>query len=122
MQEEFQDWIKESEENLSTAKLLYENEKYKDAAYYSHQVTEKALKAVQILKLKRFDMVHDLVQLAKSVKAPKEILKCSEDLTKYYISGKYPVENRTIPDEEEAQKALDQAEKVLEWAKLTLKL
>ncbi len=115
------DWIKEAEDNLSTAKLLYENEKFKDSTYYCHQVAEKLLKAVQIEKLKKFDMVHDLTLLAKSVGAPRRIILDCERLTNYYISTKYPVLNRKLPAESAAVKNLEEAEEVIEWALSMLK-
>lgn len=51
MKEEASQWISEAEDNIVTAKLLYEEERFKDSAFYAQQVAEKALKAVQIEKL-----------------------------------------------------------------------
>ncbi len=121
MQAEAEEWITEAEDNLSTAKLLYENGKFKDSAYYCHQTMEKALKAVQIDKLKKFEMIHDLTRLAKSVGAPHDIILNCEKITKYYIPTKYPIAKREIPTEEELSKTLDKVEEVLEWARSILK-
>ena len=115
------EWVREAEDNLTTAKILYHNERFKDSAYYCHQVVEKALKSVQIEKLKRFDMVHDLVRLAKSVDAPRGVIIHCEKLTKYYVPTKYPILKRQVPNEKEAESSLAEAEEVLEWAKSTLK-
>lgn len=115
------EWIIMAEDNLATATILLQNERFKDAAYYSQQVAEKAFKAVQIAKLKRFDKIHDLQKLAVSVKAPKEISSYAKSLTRYYISARYPLVEEQAVDEQDAGKAVAEAEKVLEWAKSTLK-
>ena len=122
MDKDVAEWIKMADDNLATAKVLLQNEKFKDASYYSQQVAEKAFKAVQIAKLKRFDKIHDLQQLVESVKAPKDISGYAKNLTRYYISARYPLAEEQAVNEDDAEKAIADAEKVLEWAKLTLKL
>lgn len=102
-----------------TARLLFEEERFKDAAFYAQQVAEKAPKAVQIERLGRFDRIYDLVNLAQSVSATKDIIEGCADLAEYYIDTRYPV-TRTI-SEEDAEEALGKREEVLEWAKSILK-
>ena len=121
MDKDAAEWVKMAEDNLATAKILSQNDKFKDAAYYSQQVAEKALKAVQIVKLKRFDKLHDLQELAESVKAPGEVSTCAKSLTRYYISARYPLVEEHAVSEEDVGKAIADAEKVLEWAKQILK-
>ncbi len=115
------EWINEAEDNLVTAKLLYQGERFKDVEYYCHQIIEKALKAVQIWKLRRFDMTHDLTTLAKSVDAARSVILKCERLTERYIPSKYPVAKRGTFTEKDAEKSLADAEEVLEWARSTLK-
>ncbi len=122
MQSEAEEWILESADNLATARILYQNERFKDTAYYCHQVVEKALKAVQIKKEGKFDKIHDLVKLAQNVGAQRGIILNCEKLTKYYIPTKYPVSKREIPTEKDVEACLSEAEEVLEWAKSILKL
>ena len=118
MEEDAKAWINEADENLVTAKLLYENERFKDASFYTQQAAEKALKAVQINKLKKFDKIHDLVGLAQSVKAPRDIVNDCADLTEYYIDSRYPTTK--VVTEKEAEDLIEKCEGVLEWAKLNL--
>jgi len=119
MKEDARPWLAEAEENLLTAKLLYENDRFKDASFYFQQVAEKALKAVQIEKLSRFDRVHDLVSLAQSIHAPREIVGFCADLTEYYVDTRYPV-TKTVT-ENDVKDLLEKCEGVLEWAKSNLK-
>ncbi len=119
MEEDAKAWIKEAEDNLVTATLLYENERFKDASFYSQQIAEKALKAVQIVKLRRFDKVHDLVNLAQSLNAPREIVESCADLTEYYTDVRYPITKSV--SEEEAGELLEECEGVLKWARSSLK-
>ena len=113
-------WVKEAEDNLVTAKLLYENDRFKDASFYAQQVAEKSLKAVQIKNLRSFSRIHDLVSLAQSINAPGKVVSACADLTRYYIDSRYPITK--MVNDEEAKDALGKCEGVLEWAKSTLKL
>jgi HEPN domain-containing protein len=119
MRDDVKMWIDTADEDLVTAKLLYENERFKDVTFYCQQIAEKALKALQVYKLNRFDMIHDLIKLAQSVKASKEILDECSKLTDYYVESRYPL--RRSVDEEEAKDAIENAEGVLAWVKLNLK-
>ena len=119
MREEAKEWIGMAEDNLSTAKLLYENEKFMDTAFYCQQVAEKSLKALQIDKLERFDRTHDIAKLASTVSAPKKLVEKWANLTEYYIDARYP---RTKPVEEaDAGELLEKCEEVLEWVRSNLR-
>jgi HEPN domain-containing protein len=122
MKEDIAEWIKIAEDNLNTAELLYQNEKFLDASYYCQQVAEKSFKAVQVYKLKRFDKIHDLHKLAESVKAPTSILRGIEKLDRYYVATRYPaLDDKMNVNEEDVEVAISAAKEVLEWAKSTLK-
>lgn len=121
MEENSVEWIKMAEDNLTTAKILYENERFRDAAYYSQQVAEKALKAVQVSKFHKFDKIHDLLELSERIKAPKEVAECAKKLTRYYIDTRYPLPEERNIDEKDAEYAINLCEEVLKWAKVILK-
>lgn len=75
VKEEAKNWLKKAEEDLGTAEDCIKIKRFYAAAFYSQQAAEKALKALQIEKLSRFDKVHDLLTLADSIIiAPKEIV------------------------------------------------
>lgn len=59
MRKETENWVKKAKEDVGTA---------------SYNLKGKRLKAMQIEKLGRFDGVHDLLALAKSVEAPENII------------------------------------------------
>jgi len=46
MRENVELWLKQSLEDLDTAKVLLNNNKYYASTFYSHQAAEKALKAL----------------------------------------------------------------------------
>jgi HEPN domain-containing protein len=119
MRDDVKIWIDEAEENLVTAKLLYEGERFKDVAFYCQQIAEKSLKALQVNKLNRFDKIHDLIRLAQTVGAGKEIIEDCSALVGYYADSRYPVTK--MVNEEEAKDLLDKCEGVLEWVKSNLK-
>jgi uncharacterized protein len=60
-------WIRDAEEELESAKVLYEHERYKAACFHSQQSVEKSLKAVIIEKGKRPERTHDIVELYNAV-------------------------------------------------------
>lgn len=109
-----------AEEDLGTAEDCIKIKRFHAVAFYSQQAAEKALKALQIEKLSRFDRVHDLLTLAASIKAPTEIVNCCLKLNPYYTITRYPDVEETI--KEEAAKGLPKiSRRVVEWAKQTLK-
>lgn len=90
------------------------------SAFYSQQAAEKALKAMQIQMLSRFDRVHDLLTLADSVKTPEEILNCCLRLNPYYTITRYPDVGEPIA-EKTAKEVVDKSRRVVEWVKQSLK-
>ena len=120
MKEEAKEWIEKAEEDLDTAEFNLKGRKMPAAAFYSQQAAEKALKALQIENLRRFDKVHDLVLLGKSVKAPEGMLKICEDLSPFYMITRYP-NSKEAYDKEEVKKAVSSSKEVVEWVRRQLK-
>lgn len=90
IKEESKNWLKESEDDLGTAKDCIKVRRFKASVFYSQQASKKALKALQIQKLGKFDKVHDLLTLADSVEASNDIIACCIKLNPYYITARYP--------------------------------
>jgi HEPN domain-containing protein len=111
IKEEAKNWLKESEEDLGTADA---------SAFYSQQASEKALKALQIQKLGKFDKVHDLLTLADSVEASDDIIACCVKLNPYYTTTRYPDIGEAV-SEDTAKELLKNSKKVVEWVKQALK-
>lgn len=120
MKEETRNWLKKAEEDLGTAEDCLKIKRFHASAFFSQQAAEKALKALQIEKLGRFDKVHDLLTLADSVKATKGVVDCCIKLNPYYTITRYPDVEKSV--KEQLVKGLPSTSKrVVEWAKQILK-
>lgn len=62
-----EDWIRQAEEDLDTARVLIEVKKYYASAYYSQQSAEKALKYLLLLHGKDPGKTHALVELSEMI-------------------------------------------------------
>lgn len=124
MRKEIENWLKQAEDDFETAEVCLNNGKFNASAFHSQQAAEKALKALQIQKLGRFDRVHDILALAGTVNAPGEIITCCIRLTPYYTVTRYPDVGRTaiVVVEETGRDLLGKSKRVIEWVKMqTLK-
>lgn len=121
--EETKNWLKQAEDDFGTAEVCLKNGRFNASAFHSQQAAEKALKALQIQKLGRFDRAHDLVALASTVNAPPEIMTCCIRLTPYYTVTRYPDVGRTaiVVVEDTGRDLLEKSRRVTEWVKQTLK-
>ena len=63
MRKNTESWLKDAEEELSSAEILFEHEKYRPACYHSQQSVEKGLKALLIEKGESPERTHDIVGL-----------------------------------------------------------
>ncbi len=109
-------WLKRAQKDLSDAEFNLRNRRLEIAIFLSHQAAEKALKALQIRQLERFDKVHDLVALSKSVEAPAEMNECCIALTPYYTITRYPDAEEKIT-ENIAKGMFSNGKKVFVWVK-----
>jgi len=68
-------WIKSSQDDLDTAKKLFNTKKYHHALFFAHLALEKILKAVYVNKKNEASPpIHDLIRLAE-----KSDLQLSEE-------------------------------------------
>lgn len=118
--EEIETWMNKAEEDLETAKFNLKGGKLGAAAFYSQQAVEKALKSLQIKKFNRFDRTHDLIFLAKSVDASKEIILICEKISPFYTITRYP-DVFVRYTKKDISSRVEMAEKVVEWVKRKLK-
>jgi|SRR3989344_8417500 len=121
MREEIKSWMKQAEEDLEKAKILFENKKYDGVAFNSHQAVEKALKAFCMLRFKEGEKGHSLIYLAQKLNVPKEMLSGIRDLNPEYLVSRYTDIASGVPadiyDEEIAKRHLNTAKEVLAWVK-----
>ena len=121
MKKETRGWLNKAEEDLDTAKFNLNGGKYSFAIFLCQQSIEKALKAMQIEKLNKFDKIHDLTRLAKSISAPAEIINFCEDISPYYTITRYPDIGESL-NKTDAFSKLKKSEKVITWVKQNLNL
>ena len=80
---------------------------------------EKALKAIEIHKLKTSSQSHNLVELARQVEANEKVLAAARKLAPQYIISRYPRAASALPADlysmEEASGLLEHAKAVFEW-------
>jgi HEPN domain-containing protein/predicted nucleotidyltransferase len=94
------DWIKEAEEELASARILFEHDRYKAACYHGQQCVEKGLKALILEKGEKPGRVHDIVELLSHAKRLGwKIMLAMDDavfLNSIY-KGRYPAEEGLLP-------------------------
>jgi len=113
-------WWKHSITDLKTAEYNLRGGMLNAAAFYSQQAAEKALKALQIKKLDRFERTHDLVYLAKSVEAPDTIVKLCGLIAPFYTVTRYPDVEVSF-DERKVSSVVEATREVVQWVERTLK-
>jgi len=119
-------WIKKAENDLKTAKdeIDTQNPATDAVCFHSQQCVEKYLKAYLILHQKHFKKTHNV---AKLVELCKEIDKDFEEvfefgageLTNYAVEVRYG-EELYFPSKEEAEEAIEIAEKVRKFVRKRL--
>ena len=116
MKQEAENWWRSARSDLETARYNLDGERLSAAAFYAQQATEKALKSLQIVRLRKFQKTHDLVLLAKSVDAPREIMELCEIIGPFYTVTRYP-DVRVPYDKDTVRSVLQGSVEVLEWAR-----
>ena len=105
-------WMREAEEEIESASVLYEHERYKSASDHSQQAVEKGLKAVMIEKGKRPERTHDVVELYNAVTGMGIDSGLSVDDAVYLNSiykGRYPTEEGLLPHGEPSRADTERA-------------
>lgn len=126
MRREVQAWWTEAESEIVGARHLLESQDYHLCAFFCQQSVEKAMKAVWIHRQRELaPKTHDLVELSQPLDTPDELRRCLRNLTPLFVTTRYPDAANGNPsliyDEEIAQAALSDAEKVLDWCRTQLK-
>ena len=90
MQNRWNDWLRQAEDDLLWAKDTLEKKRYAQACFTAQQVGEKALKSFA-LKL-GYDSIrsHSIREIATSLEINGDIAHMAKKLDFYYISARYP--------------------------------
>jgi len=87
-------WFEQALEDLISAKILFENERYYLVCFISQQIVEKALKSVIYFNKEDLVLGHSVKKLADWAGTfDKRFIKLCEDvsiLDSYYIPTRYP--------------------------------
>ncbi len=121
MREEITNWLRQAEEDLDKARILFDNKKFDGVAFNCHQSVEKALKALHILIFSKGEKGHSIIYLAQKLKVPQEMLTGIRDLNPEYLVSRYPDIAGGVPadiyDETITSRYLKTTEEVLAWVK-----
>lgn len=121
MREEIKNWIRQSEEDLEKAKILFDNKKFDGVAFNAHQCVEKALKGFCLFKFNQGEKGHSIIYLAQKLKVPLKMLSGIKDLNPQYLVSRYPDIAGGVPadmyDETSGKRHFDVAQEVLQWVK-----
>ncbi|MGR3175685.1 MAG: HEPN domain-containing protein [Candidatus Scalindua sp.] len=114
-------WIKDVEEELDLAVILYEHGKYRGACYHSQQCVEKGLKTLILERGEKPKRIHDIIELHNMVKKMGGEIDITIDDAVYLNSiykGRYPTEEGLLPhgdpSKEDAEKAIAVSRVVVE--------
>jgi HEPN domain-containing protein len=120
----YHDWIKKSESDLTSSKVLLSNNPpiLDTAVYHAQQCVEKALKAYLIFKTGSHQRKHDLTFLLGECNIiDTDFSNFSDEadsLAPYVTAYRYPgLSSDFEPDYEEAKEAIEYANKILDFVK-----
>ena len=118
MRKETENCLKDAQEELEAAAILYEHAKYRASCYHAQQSVEKGLKALILEKGKVPQRTHDLVELLEKVNKLGWSINLDMDEIIFLNSvyrGRCPNEQGLLPHGEpsqsEAKKGIEAAEK-----------
>jgi len=128
MTDKIEYWLGLCDDNLITAKWLLEGKRYLDAAYFCHQIAEKALKAsVAFVTAEIPPKIHDLKKLAVKGGVFDDLSQRQQayliNLEPFQIEARYPDYKEGVSktlNDEKTKKILTETEEFLCWIKQRL--
>lgn len=87
-------WFEEGVNDISTANILLENNKFNPSAFYSQQAAEKLLKGL-LLAHNEASWGHSVLSLLRRLAEVinidiSEVEPCAKELDRHYIPSRYP--------------------------------
>lgn len=121
-----EEWLKRARSNLARARQAKSEEVlWEDYCFDCQQAVEKALKALLVSKNIGFRFVHDIAELLTNLETNKisltDEIREAAILTDYAVEARYPGPSEPVT-EEEFNKSLEIAEKVVKWAEDNLRV
>ena len=119
MREEIRNICIQSEEDLRTAELIIEVDRFYASVFFSQQAAEKALKSVYIYQKKVLPKTHNIVKLASELEAPDEVIKACQELNPDYVTTRYVDAANGVPAQMYSRNSaithLEYARTVIAW-------
>ena len=119
MREEIRNICIQSEEDLRTAELIIEVDRFYASVFFSQQAAEKALKSVYIYQKKVLPKTHNIVKLASELEAPDEVIKACQELNPDYVTTRYVDAANGVPAQMYSRNSaithLEYAKTVIAW-------
>ncbi|MCS7113536.1 MAG: HEPN domain-containing protein [Candidatus Bathyarchaeota archaeon] len=120
-----EDWLREAEEDLESARILLDGGQYHHVCFHAQQAAEKAVKAILrgLHKARTSRSILDLLrEVSKDISISEDLLDYAKILDQYYIPPRYPnAFSEGTPSEyytrRQAEEALRYAEEVVGFAR-----
>ena len=113
-------WEQQAREDMTTARVLLSAGRFYAAAFFSHQVAEKAIKSIIIRRGQEMPYTHSLERLVSVCQVPPAVREAALNLAPEYGRAKCPYHAGGVPanlcDEARAAECIGRAELVLTWA------
>lgn len=113
-------WWRKGRQDRETAKILEENDRLAEAAFFLQQAVEKSFKALLIEEAGDFPRIHDLVALGRRVGLPDDLLEGCKELSPAYTYTRYPDVVETSELEGRIGGFFNDAEEVMKWVEKRL--
>jgi HEPN domain-containing protein len=116
-------WTSSASNDLTSAKILVDRNRFLHGLFFCHLVIEKAIKAHVVKKTNNIaPRSHNLIYLAE--KADLQFDEKDElflgVLMKYQLQGRYPDYNPIIPPKKKVNEYLTTTEELFKWLKVKL--
>lgn len=123
-------WVSEANESYQTAKVLFENSRYLESAFFCHLAIEKNLKAFIVFRKNMLPpKIHNLLMLAERSELSKQLtekqLDFLADLNLYQLEGRYPGDRELLYTQttlEKFKEIITNTEGELIWLEQKLRL
>ena len=93
-EEDARRWLRQAENDMAAARLMLREGFHSQVCFMSHQVAEKAVKALAYYRGDRYVTGHSVSDLVTDLKSSypqlSEHLKLAKTLDRYYVPTRYP--------------------------------
>ncbi len=120
IQKQIDYWIKGADDDIITAEILIQQNRFLHGLFFCHLVVEKAIKAHVVKEIKEVaPRSHNLILLSEKAKLEldDEVDIFLGILMKYQLQGRYPDYNPTIPNKDKIEDYLKRTKELLQWLK-----